>query len=173
MSTEKRLRVGVISSVHGIHGECKVYPTTDDMTRFKDLKHVYATDARGRETRLEIRDVRYSRNMVICGFEGITTPEEMQKLKGRDLMIDRCDAVPLEEGEYFISDLIGLSVINEDGTELGEVTDMLPTGANQVMEVRLNEGRTVLFPYIKDCILEVCLDEGYIRVHVMKGLLEL
>lgn len=173
MNTDKRLRVGVISSVHGIHGQCKVYPTTDDMTRFEDLKQVYATDARGRETKLQIRDVRYSRNMVICAFEGITTPEEMQKLKGADLMIDRCDAVPLEEGEYFISDLIGLRVIDESDAELGEVTDILPTGANQVMEVRLNEGRTVLFPYIGDCVLEVNTEEGYIRVHVMKGLLEL
>jgi 16S rRNA processing protein RimM len=173
MSIEKRLRVGVISSVHGIHGECKVYPTTDDMTRFKDLKYVYAVDASGRETRLQINSVKFFKNMVICGFEGITLPEEIVKLKGRDLMIDRCDAVPLEEGEYFIADLIGLKVLDEDGHELGEVTDMFPTGANQVMEVRLAEGRTVLFPYISECVLGVDPEGGSIRVHVMKGLLDL
>ena len=173
MSTEKRLRVGVISSVHGIHGECKVYPTTDDMTRFKDLKSVYAVNASGKETKLQIKDVRFFKNMVICGFEGISLPEEIQKFKGCDLMIDRCDAVPLEEGEYFIADLIGLRVLDEDGHDLGEVTDMFPTGANQVMEVKLNEGRSVLFPYIKECVLCVDLEGGFIRVHVMKGLLDL
>ena len=173
MSTVKRLRVGVISSVHGIHGECKVYPTTDDMTRFKDLKSVYAVDASGRETKLQIKSVKFFKNMVICGFEGITLPEEIQKLKGRDLMIDRCDAVPLEEGEYFIADLIGLRVLDEEDNDLGEVTDMFPTGANQVMEVRLNEGRSVLFPYISECVLGVDLEGGFVRVHVMKGLLDL
>ncbi len=173
MSAGQRLRVGVISSVHGIHGECKVYPTTDDKARFKDLKNVYAVDAAGRETKLQIKNVRFFKNLVICGFEGITLPEEILKLKGRDLMIDRCDAVPLEKGEYFIADLIGLKVLDENGVQLGEVTDMFPTGANQVMEVKLCEGRTVLFPYISECILSVNLEEGTIRVHVMKGLLEL
>ena len=173
MSIKNRLRVGVISSVHGIHGECKVFPTTDDMTRFKDLKSVYAVDASGRETKLNIAGVKFFKNMVICAFEGINSPEDIQKLKGRDLMIDRSDAVPLEEGEYFIADLIGLKVVDEEGHELGEVTDMFPTGANQVMEVRLNEGRSVLFPYIDECVLGVDLESGVINVHVMNGLLDL
>ena len=168
-----RLRVGVISSVHGIHGECKVYPTTDDPQRFKMLKKVYAVSERGDTRELEIDRVRFFKNMVICGFKEITTPEEMQKLRGRDIYIDRKDAMPLEEGEYYIADLIGLKVIDEDDTVIGTVEDIFPTGANQVMEVKTPEGREVLIPYIPVCILKVFPEEGFIRVHMIPGLMDL
>ena len=97
---EKRLRVGVISSVHGVHGECKVYPTTDDPKRFRDLKQVYFTNDRGGEVPAVVRSVKFFRNMVICGFEGIDSPEAIRVYRGWDIYIDRADAVELQEGEY-------------------------------------------------------------------------
>ena len=165
-------RVGVISSVHGIHGECKIYPTTDDIKRFDNLKKVYA-QGRGKDIELKISHVKYFKNMVICKFEGIDTPEDMQLYRNMDLMIDRCDAIPLNKGEHYISDLLGLAVNDEDGTRLGIVNDIYDTGANPVMEVLLDSGKKVLLPYIKQCILEVSLDKKYIRVHVIDGLLDL
>jgi len=163
---DTRFRVGVISSVHGIRGECKVFPTTDDAARFKDLKKVYVGE---HEYRLE--SVRFFKNMVICKFEGIDTPEEIQKLRTMDLMIDRADAVPLEKGENYISDLIGLKVIGEDGTCYGICEDIIPTGANQVMQVKGD--KDFLMPYIKQCILDVDLEKGEIKVHMLDGLLDL
>lgn len=163
---ESRLRVGVISSVHGIKGECKIFPTTDDMNRFKKLKKVYAG-----EKELKINSVRFFKNLVIAKFEGIDTPEDMQKLRGKDLMIDREDAVPLEEGEYYIADLIGCKVIDEDGNVLGECEDIIPTGANQVMQVKGE--KTFLVPYIKQCILDVKPEAKEIHIHLLDGLLDL
>ena len=167
----ERLRVGVISSVHGIHGEVKIFPTTDDMNRFKKLKKVFVTSG-GTERRLDISGVRFFKNMVICKFDGIDTPEEAQKIRGLDCMIDRADAVPLEEGEHFIADLIGMKIITDEGSELGVCEDIFPTGANQVMEVK-TENKTVLIPYIKQCILDVDEEKGLIKVHLLDGLLEL
>ncbi len=163
---DTRFRVGVIASVHGIHGECKVFPTTDDVSRFKKLQKVFVG-----EKVLRIESVRFFKNMAICKFEGIDTPEEMQKLRTKDIMIDRADAVPLEEGENYISDLIGLKVVGEDGTCYGICGDILPTGANQVMQVRGE--KDFLMPYIKQCILGVDLEKGEIRVHMLDGLLDL
>jgi len=163
---DERLRVGVISSVHGIHGECKVFPTTDDVNRYKKLKKVYVED---RELKLE--QVKFFKNMVICKFEGIDTPEDMQKLRQKDLMIDREDAVPLEEGENYITDLIGLKVLDESGRELGVCEDIFPTGANQVMQVKGE--KSFLVPYIKQCILKVDLQAKEIRIHLLDGLMDL
>lgn len=166
-----RLRVGVISSVHGVHGECKIYPTTDDISRFKELKKVYI-EGREADRRLDIEKVRFFNNMVICKFAGIETPEDMQKLRGSDLMVDREDASPLGENEYYIADLIGCRVIDEDGRDLGECSEVFPTGANQVMEVKGTE-KSFLMPYIKECILNVDIAGRRIYVHMLDGLMDL
>ena len=143
-----RFRVGVITSSHGIKGEAKVYPTSDDSNRLKKIKKVYA-------------DIKQ-----------FNTPEEIQALRNTDLFVDRDNATPLKKNENYIADLIGLDVIGEDGNILGKVTDVFPTGANHVMEVDMGE-KKVLFPYISQCILDVNLEEGKISVHVLDGLLDL
>ena len=119
----KRFRIGVISSVHGIHGECKVFVTSDSPERFKKLKTVRAVRPQdplsgakgGEETELELVSVRFFNNMAICRFRGIDTPEEIRKYRGMELWIDRSEAVPLEKDEFYIADLIGLNVETEDG----------------------------------------------------------
>ena len=167
----EKLRVGVITSPHGVRGEAKVYPTTDDPKRFSKLKKVHMKSMREAKE-LEIESVKYFKNMVICKFKGIDTPEEVAKYKNADLFVDRKDATPLKKNENYIADLIGLDVIDEEGILLGKVTDIFPTGANHVMEVDMGE-KKVLFPYISQCILDVDLEEGKIRVHVLDGLLDL
>ena len=105
----KRFRIGVISSVHGIHGECKVFVTSDSPERFKKLKTVRAVRPQdplsgakgGEETELELVSVRFFNNMAICRFRGIDTPEEIRKYRGMELWIDRSEAVPLEKDEFF------------------------------------------------------------------------
>lgn len=166
-----RFRVGVITSSHGIKGEAKVYPTSDDSNRLKKIKKVYA-DIKGVETVLDIETVRFQKNMALVKFKQFNTPEEIQALRNTDLFVDRDNATPLKKNENYIADLIGLEVIGEDGNLLGKVIDVFPTGANHVMEVDMGE-KKVLFPYISQCILDVNLEEGKIFVHVLDGLLDL
>ena len=175
----KRFRIGVISSVHGIHGECKVFVTSDSPERFKKLKTVRAVRPQdplsgakgGEEKELELVSVKFFNNMAICRFRGIDTPEEIRKYRGMELWIDRSEAVPLEEGEFYIADLIGLNVETDDGELLGIVSDFWPTGANYVITVKQKNGKEVLLPYIKDCVKDVLPEEGKIVVHLMEGLL--
>lgn len=167
-----RFRVGVIAGTHGLRGEVKVFPTTDEPARFLDLEKVILDTGREERT-LKIRSVKFFKKFVILGFEGMDRIEDVEKLKGSELMIGREDAIPLEEGEYFIPDLIGLKVVTDDGRELGVIKDVIETGANNVYDVQDDNGKRILIPAIPQCILDVRLEEGDMTVHLLPGLEDL
>ena len=163
-----KITVGVIVSPHGLKGEIKVYPTTDDAKRFKKLSQVFLGPGEDMPS-LNIGGVRFSGKFVILKFEGFDRIEDVEGFKGKALLIDRKDAVKLKKDEYFVADLIGLEVINDDGEHLGEIRDVIRTGANDVYVVR-KDGKDLLLPAIKDCVLAVDLEKKLLRVHVMDGL---
>ncbi len=163
------LRVGVISSTHGIKGEAKVFPTTDDVNRFKELKKVMLDT--GKELiELEVEGVKFFKQMVILKFKGINDINDIEKFKGKDLLVSREDAVELEEGEYFIYDLIGSDVVTDEDEMLGSLSEIMTTGANDVYVVKTPEGKEILIPSIKDCILDVDVQNKKILVHLLNGL---
>lgn len=169
ISREDCLRVGVFTSTHGIKGEVKVYPTTDDSRRFLDLKELYLDT--GKELiRMEIEKVRFFKEMVILKWKGINNINEIEKYKGSDLLIRRDQAVPLEENEVFIYDIIGSRVVTDTGRELGRLEEVLATGANDVYVVKTPEGKEILLPSIRQCILDVNTEKKEILVHLMPGL---
>jgi len=166
------LRVGVITSTHGVHGEVKVFPTTDDVKRFKRLKEVLLDT--GRELKpMEVESVKFFKNMVILKFKGFDNINDIEIYKGKDLLVTRDKAVKLAPNENFIVDLIGLQVVTDEGEDFGVMKDVLQTGANDVYVVEMKNGKEVLLPAIKQCILDVNLDEQKMIVHVMDGLLDL
>lgn len=164
------LRVGVISSTHGIKGEVKVFPTTDDSKRFEDLKEVIL-DTGKEYIPLEIAGVKYFKKLVILKFKGIDNINDIEKYKGKDLLVTRENALELKEDEYFIFDLIDSDVITEDGNKLGVLTEILTTGANDVYVVKTDNNKEILLPAIKECILNVDVSNKKITVHLMDGLL--
>lgn len=168
---EQFLRVGVITSTHGVRGEVKVYPTTDDVNRFKDLKKVILDTGRERID-LEISGVKFFKNQVILKFKGIDNINDIEKYKGKDLLVRREDAVELGEDENYVADLIDLKVVTEDGEELGILTEVMETGANDVYIVETADGRELLIPAIKDCILDVDLEKEVMTVHILPGLFD-
>mgnify|MGYP001154753359 FL=1 len=138
---EDLLQVGVITTTHGVRGEVKVFPTTDDPARFKKLKNV-VLDTGKELVDLEVAGVKFFKNMVIVKFKGIDNINDVEKYRKKSLYVTRENAVKLKKNEYFIADLIGLSVIREDNGEvLGELTDVLQTGANDVYEVKMEDGK--------------------------------
>ncbi len=165
------LRVGVITSTHGIKGEVKVFPTTDDVKRFEKIKEVLL-DAGSQTASLEIQNIKYFKNLAIIKFKGIENIDDAQKYKGKDLYVTRDNAVELDEGEYFIADLLGLTVITEEGEILGELKDVLQTGANDVYIIKSQTNKELLIPAIKDCIRAIDLKNKTMTIHVLEGLLE-
>lgn len=169
---EDLLQVGIITSTHGVRGEVKVYPTTDDSRRFRRLKEVVLDTGR-EKLNLEIEGVKFFKQFVILKFKGLDNINDIEKYRQKSLYVTRKNAVRLQKDEYFIADLIGLKVQDEDGTELGTVKDVIETGANDVYEVEMADGRSLLLPAIKQCILNVDVENGMMRVHVLEGLLDL
>ena len=166
---EDLLQVGVITSTHGIRGEVKVFPTTDDVSRFKKLKNVILDN--GKEHReLEITSVKFFKNQVILKFKGIDDIHDVEKYKKAPLFVTRENAVPLEENEYFIADLIGLKVTSDEGEELGVIDDVLQTGANDVYIIKKAGAQDLLVPAIKECVLDVDIEAGTMQVHLLPGL---
>lgn len=167
---EDMLRVGVFANTHGVRGEIKVFPTTDDTARFKKLKKVYL-DTGKEKLELEVQSARFAKNMVILKFKGIDNINDIEKYKGKDLLVNRDQAVKLKKDEYFICDIIGANVVTEEGTLVGELKEVLQTGANDVYVVETPEKKEVLLPVIPDCVLDVDTENKKVTVRMMAGLL--
>lgn len=168
---EKYLQVGVIASTHGIRGEVKVFPTTDDVKRFQNCKQLLLDTGKER-IELEVEGVKYFKQFVILKFQGIDSINDVECYKGNSLLVARENAVKLRKGEYFIADLIGLVVCNEAGENIGVLEDVLQTGANDVYNIRLSDGRELLLPAIRECVLEVDVENRWMKIHIMEGLLD-
>ncbi|MBQ1190011.1 MAG: 16S rRNA processing protein RimM [Lachnospiraceae bacterium] len=122
---------------------------------------------------LNIESVKFFKNMVILKFKGFDNINDVEMWRQKDLLITRDQAVKLSPDENFIVDLIGLTVMTDEGEKLGVMKDVLQTGANDVYIVKMADGKEVLLPAIKDCILNVDLEKGEMLVHVLDGLLDL
>lgn len=166
---EAFLQVGVISSTHGIRGEVKVFPTTDDAGRFEELERVFLDTGR-EKIPLEIEGVKYFKQFAILKFQGIDNINDIEKYKGKGLWIPREEGQELEENEYYIADLLGMEVETEDGAPFGVLTDVIETGANDVYSVRRPDGSEVLLPAIRQCILAVDVESRKMKIHLMDGL---
>ena len=165
---EQLLQVGVISSTHGVRGEVKVFPTTDDPQRFNSLKNVIL-DTGKEQIPLEIQGVKFFKQFVILKFKGIDNINDIERYKRSSLFVTREDAVELEEDEYYIADLIGMDVITDEGEE-GKLVDVIETGANEVYVVEFDKYGEVLIPAIHDCILDVDIEAMSMKVHLLEGL---
>lgn len=167
------LRVGVISNTHGVRGEVKVFPTTDDPNRYKKLKKVIL-QTRKEQLELEIQSVKFFKQFVIVKFKGINNINDIEQYKGMELFVTRENAVKLEPNENFICDLVGCNVIeDENDTVIGVVEDVMITGANDVYVVKNAEGKEILLPVTKECVLDVDIDKKEIKVHLLPGLLDI
>lgn len=169
---EELYQVGAITQTHGLKGEVKVFPMTDDVSRFHNMKELLLDTGKGLLS-LEVEHARKQKNLVILKFKGIDHINEVEQYKGCGLFVTKENRVALKKDEYFIADLIGLSAIDETGGEVGKITDVIQTGANDVYVVKDMAGEEILIPAIKDCILEVDTEAGVAKVRLLPGLREL
>ena len=170
---ENLLQVGAILDTHGLRGEVKVFPTTDDPSRYDDLEGVELLTKEGKYVHLEVEKVRYFKNLVIVKFKHYDNINDIEQYKKCNLYVTRENAVELEEDEYFVADLIGLNAKSDEGEDLGKLVDVLTTGANDVYVIKGADGEELLVPAIHDCVQEVNVEEGYVVLHLLPGLRDL
>ena len=166
--SEEYFRIGVITEPHGVRGEVKVYPTTDDPFHLKKVKEFYMQGTEGMEL-FHLQGMKLQNDRVILKFKEIKDRDTAEKLRKKELFVERADAVPLDEDEYYISDLEGLTVYEND-EKIGMLAEVLRTGANDVYRIERTDGSELLLPAIKQCVLKVDVKEGRIDVSVMEGL---
>lgn len=169
---EELYQVGAITQTHGLGGEVKVFPMTEDVSRFNNMKELIL-DTGKEQIVLEVTGARPQKNLVILKFKGIDDINEVERYKGCGLYVTKENRVKLEKDEYFIADLIGVRAIDEEGEEIGEITDVLQTGANDVYVIKTAQRKEVLVPAIRDCVREVNIEAGYVKLHLLEGLLDL
>lgn len=164
------LEIGQIVNTFGIKGMVKVKPFTDDITRFDRLEKVYV-ETKNIKKEYEIEEVKYHKDMVLIKFKGIDKVEEAEILRNSYLKVNRKDEPKLEEGTYYIVDLIGLDVYSDEGKLLGKLNDIFNYGSSDIYEVKDELGKQLLLPAISDVIKEINLQEKKIVVHILEGLI--
>ncbi len=165
-------RIGQITSAHGIRGDLKVFPVTSDPDRFLDMDHVLVA-REGEEAHTKeygITKASHFKNLILLHLEGVEDRNQAEAMAGLSLWVRREDALPLEEDEYYFKDLLDCEVVDEEGVRVGTVSDVMETGANDVLVVEDTEGKELLLPIIEDCILEIDVEEKKIVMRWMEGL---
>ena len=167
---QKNLEIGQIVNTFGIKGFVKVNPFVGDISRFDDLKKVFVKSNKSIKE-LMVEEVKYHKNMVLLKFKGIDRVEDAELLRNSYLEVDRENAIELQEGEYFIVDLLGLNVITDENELIGKLEDIFNTGSNDIYVVKSEDGKQLLLPAISEVIKEINIQEGKIIVHLLEGLI--
>lgn len=166
----KYLEIGQIVNTFGIKGMVKVKPFTERIERFDELKKVYIENKNSKKE-YEIEEVKYHKNMVLIKFKGIETVEEANLLRESYILVDRENEKPLEEGTYYIVDMIGLDVYTDENEFLGKLEDIFNTGSNDIYVVKNEQGKQILLPAIDDVLKEIDMDNKKVIVHLIPGLI--
>ena len=164
------LEIGQIVNTFGIKGMVKIKPFTDDIRRFDELKAVYV-EKNGNQTEYEIEEVKYHKDMVLIKFKGIDKVEQAEMLRNSYLTVSRDSVEKLEEGRYYIVDLLGLEVYTDEQILLGTLEDIFNTGSNDIYVVKDKQGKQILLPAIQDVIKQMDIENKKIIVHLLPGLI--
>ncbi len=157
------LVIGMITKAHGIRGEVKVMPLTDDLKRFKKLKSVLIDDKE-----VVVEGVKLQSTKAILKLQGFDKIEDTVVLRDKYISVKREEAVELEEGEYYVADLIGCMVFDENGIELGKIYDVISTGSNDVYWVKDQNKKDVLIPVLKEIVVTVDINSEKIIIKPIK-----
>ena len=166
---EEYFEIGQIVNTSGLKGILKIKPFTDDIKKFSNLKTIYIKTKSGL-TEFKIEQVRYVKNMVMLKLAGIDTVEEAEKYRNLYIKILRDQEEELEEGSYYVVDILGCKVNTDANQELGKIVDVFQTGSNDVYVVKDEQGKQILLPAIKQVIKNVDVKNKIIIVHLLEGL---
>lgn len=166
----EKLKLGQIIGAVGLKGEVRVYPYTDYKEKFEEFSYVLV----GEDSRHTIQHVRYMKNMAILKLEGVDGRDQAETYKEQYLYIFKKDAPPLEEGRYYVHDLIGLIAIDDqDGRTIGRLKDVTQNAVQDLYEIELRSGKSFLLPAVEEFVREIDIEKGVITVHLIEGMTEL
>lgn len=163
----KILEIGKVVNTHGIRGELKIQPWCDDSMIYNELEYIYIGG-----DRYNIVRSRLHKNCEIVAVEGIDNINDAELLRNKIVTIEREMLGELPEGRYYIVDIIGLEVKTFDGKYLGIIDDVIQTGSNNVYQISGKDNKKILIPVIDEVINEVNINDGYVIITPLKGLID-
>ena len=163
----EKILIGKIVSAVGLKGEVKVYNYSDRPDIYEDTESIYVDDVL-----MRVKNVRLQKNMIILKLEGIEDRDAAERARGSELFVTEDDLPELPEGEYYIRDLIGMDAVLEDGSRLGVVTDVIQNTAQDIFEVKTDEGKQVLIPKVPEFVLGIDLEKNTVTLHLIEGMLD-
>lgn len=161
----QKINIGKVVTTHGVRGEIKVYPHTNVDKMFDKLKKIYVGDEEKK-----VIAVKYAKGCPVIKLDGILTVEMAKELVGRQIFAEEKDLPKLEENSYYLKDIIGLTAVDETGSEIGKITDVIFTGANDVYEITTPEEREILVPAVKEFVLKISLENKTVTVKLIEGM---
>ena len=162
----KKITIGRIVNTRGLKGEVKVLPMVDDLDLFESIEYVMIDGKK-----FEMEGTKYFKGNAILKLSGIDTIEEAENYKTKKIDIFEEDLPVLEEGVYYVKDLLGLTVETEEGEKLGKIIDVFKTGSNDVYTVKQADGKEIYLPAIKEVVKKIDLKEKKVTVKLIEGLL--
>ncbi len=168
---EQEFRIGIITKAHGIKGEVKVFPTSSEEGRYDNLDKCFIKDFKGNIINLSVTSVKYFKNQVILKFDGYDKIEDVESLLQKDLFVKREDAVPLEEGEYYVADILGAKVYDTEGNYIGTFFDYTETAVQDIYIIKTDAGKEIMIPAVDEFIKEVDTQNMTMTVKLIKGML--
>lgn len=166
---QEYFELGQIVNTFGVKGMVKVKPFTDKVEQFEELGSILVERNKSM-TEMQIEEVKYHKDMVLMKLKGVDDMNAAERLKGCTIKIHRSKARKLEEGEYFIADIIGSDVYTDTDEYLGKVDDIYNTGSSDIYVVKDELGKQILLPAIKDVLLDIDIEKQRVTIHLLKGL---
>ena len=163
-----KIAVGKLVNTRGLRGELKLYPYIDESETFLELTYLMVNDEKH-----NIKGVKFFKNMVFVTLEDVDTVEKAEKLKNLEAFVLEEDLPALDEGEFYIKDILGMEVVTDNGESIGTVINVLRTGSNDVYEVKREGEKPMYLPAIKDVVLDYDLENNKMTVHIIDGLDEI
>lgn len=168
----EKIKIGKIVNAVALRGEVKVYHYSDYKERFEELEHILVEN-KGKYEEYEIQGVRYQKNMAILKLKGVDDRNRAEALKERDIYITEEDLRELPEDTFYVRDLIGCRVLNEEtGAEIGTIKDVLQNSAQDIYRIELTNGKEAMIPVVGEFVKEVCIEEKYVKIHLIPGFID-
>ena len=164
----EKIKIGKIVNVVGLKGELKVYCYTDNKERFEELDHIYLE-----HESYEIKNVRYQGNVAILKLRGIEDRDAAEAQRDKNVFIEESVLEELPEDTYYVRDLLGIQVVGEDEQYVGTLSDVVQNSSQDLYEVKLESGKKILIPAVKEFVLNIDMKERKMKVKLLEGLMDL
>lgn len=165
----KLVRIGKIVNTQGLKGDLRIFPSTDYKERFEELEYVYLEGEKNKK--FVITKVRYKKNLAIVKFENYDNINDVETFRNREVFTEKLDQDELEEDRFYVEDLIGIKIIDEEKGYIGILKEIIQNPAHDIYLVELESGKEIMIPAVSEYIIDTDINNSVMTVSLIEGFL--